>query len=48
MPENTWSLHWIKDQEFSKAINNFLDEEIKLMNKQKKNLEEFTPFKKLN
>ena len=47
MPENTWSLHWIKDQEFSKAINNFLDEEFKLMNKQKKNLEEFTPFKKL-
>ena len=48
MPENTWSLHWIKDQEFSKAINQFLDEEMKLMNKQKLNLEEFTPFKKLN
>ena len=48
LPENTWSLHWIKDQEFSKAINNFLDDESKLMNKQKKNLEEFTPFKKLN
>ena len=46
LPENTWSLHWIKDQEFSKAINQFLDEEGKLMNKQKKNLEEFTPFKK--
>ena len=48
MPENTWSLHWIKDQEFSKAINKFLDEEMELMHKQKKNLEEFTPFKKLN
>jgi len=48
MPENTWSLHWIKDQEFSKAINQFLDEEMKLMKKQKQNLEEFTPFKKLN
>ena len=30
----------------SKAINQFLDEEMKLMNKQKKNLEELTPFKK--
>ena len=45
MPENTWSLHWIKDKQFSQAINNFLDEETNLMNKQKNNLEEFTPFK---
>ena len=48
MPENTWSLHWIKDQQFSQVINNFLDEEIKLINNSKENLEEFTPFKKLN
>ena len=48
MPENTWSLHWIKDQKFSGAINQFLDEEIKLINKHKKNLKEFSPFKKLN
>ena len=48
MPENTWSLHWIKDQDFSKAINQFLNDELKLQNKHKKNLEEFTPFKKLN
>ena len=48
MPENTWSLHWIKDKQFSKAINNFLDQETNLMNKQKNNLEELTPFKKLN
>ena len=47
MPEDTWSLHWIKNHEFSNAINKFLDEEIKLMNGQKKNLEEFAPFKKL-
>jgi len=47
MPEDTWSLHWIKNQEFSEAINKFLDEEVKLMNGQKKNLEEFTPFKTL-
>ena len=48
MPEDTWSLHWIKDQQFSKAINQYLDDELRLMNKQKKNLEEFGPFKKLN
>ena len=48
MPENTWSLHWIKDQEFSKAINQYLDQEIKLMHKQKLDLEQFTPFKNLN
>ena len=48
MPENTWSLHWIKDHQFSEAINKFLDEEMKITNNQKKNLEEFTPFKKLN
>ena len=48
IPEDTWSLHWIKNQEFSKAIKNFLDQEIKLMSKQKKHLEEFAPFKKLN
>ena len=46
LPENTFSLHWIKDQQFSKAINNFLDEEVKLINKQKKDLKEFAPFKK--
>ena len=46
IPESTWSLHWIKNQEFSKAINQFLDEETKLMNKQKINLADFTPFKK--
>ena len=48
MPEETWSLHWIKDKEFSKAINQYLDQESQLMNKQKKNMEELTPFKKLN
>ena len=47
MPEDTWSLHWIKNHEFSNAINKFLDEEIKLMNGQKRNLKEFAPFKKL-
>ena len=45
MPVNTWSLHWIKDKEFSKAIKSFLNEESKLMNRQKEKLEEFAPFK---
>ena len=45
MPEKTWSLHWIKNQKFKKAISHYLDEEINLMNKEKKDLEEFTPFK---
>ena len=45
MPEKIWSLHWIKDQQFSKAINKYLDQEISLMNKQKKDLELFAPFK---
>ena len=48
MPEKTWSLHWIKDQEFSKAIDQYLDKEINLMNKQKLDLEQFAPFKNSN
>ena len=48
MPEDTWSLHWIKNQEFNNAIKNFLNDEVKLMNNQKKNLKEFAPYKKLN
>ena len=47
MPEKTWSLHWIKNKKFKKAISDFLDEEINLMNKQKKDLEQFTPFKQV-
>lgn len=46
MPEKTWSLHWIKDQKFSNAINNFLNDEKNLINTHKKNLEKLTPFKK--
>ena len=48
MPESTWSLHWIKDQQFSQAITKYLNEEIKIIGNQKEGLEEFTPFKKLN
>jgi len=46
MPEKTWSLHWIKNRQFNEAISNFLDEETNLMKKQKKDLEQFSPFKK--
>ena len=35
MPQKIWSLHWIKDQQFSKAIEQYLDEETKLLNNQK-------------
>ena len=45
MPEKTWSLHWIKDQEFKKAINRYVNEEINIMNQEKKDLEQFSPFK---
>ena len=45
MPEKTWSLHWIKDQEFKKAISRYVNEEINIMNQEKKDLEQFSPFK---
>ena len=45
LPVKTWSLHWIKDKQFGNAINKYLDEEINLMNEQKKDLESFSPFK---
>ena len=47
MPEKTWSLHWIKNLSFKEAISKYLEEEIKLMNKEKKDLEQFAPFKNI-
>ena len=44
-PTKTWSAHWIKDQEFSKAIHNFLDNENQLIDNQKEKLEDYLPFK---
>jgi predicted N-acyltransferase len=41
-------MHWIKDQQFSKAINDFLNNEQKFLEIQKENLKKFTPFKKLD
>ena len=45
MPKKTWSAHWIKDQEFSKAIENFLNKETKIINLQKESLEQLKPYK---
>ena len=46
MPKETYSLHWIKNNSFKDAINKYLDEETKLIEIQKKDLEEFAPYKK--
>ena len=46
MPKEIFSAHWIKNINFKNAINNYLDEEIETIEKQKKELEQFTPFKK--
>ena len=48
LPEKTWSLHWIKDHQFSEAINQYLDQEKDIVVKQKENLEQFSPFKNLD
>ena len=45
VPTKTWSTHWIKDQELSKAIQNFLDNEGQLIDNQKEKLDDFLPFK---
>ena len=45
VPTKTWSAHWIKDQEFSRAIQNFLDNESQLIDSQKERLDDFLPFK---
>ena len=48
IPKKTWSLHWIKNKNFSKAIKNFLNEESQIVEKQKENLEQLTPYKYLD
>ncbi len=45
MPQKTWSAHWIKNNEFRNAIERFLNEESKIIDKYKKNLEDFAPYK---
>ena len=45
LPQKTWSAHWIREKEFSKAINKFLNEETKMINYHKKDLETLGPYK---
>ena len=47
VPEKTWSIHWIKNKQFSEAIEKFLDQETKQLNIHKENLEQFIPYKSL-
>ena len=47
LPEKTWSLHWIKNEKFKVAISQYLEEEVNLMKRQKKDLEQFSPFKQI-
>ena len=45
VPTKTWSSHWIKDKEFRRAIEGFLDKEVKIIDNEKMNLEVLTPYK---
>ncbi len=45
VPTKTWSAHWIKDKEFSTAIENFLDKEVQLIDHEKNKLDTLSPYK---
>ena len=45
LPQKTWSAHWIKEKEFSSAINKFLDQETRMINIHKEDLEALAPYK---
>ncbi|MDC0497961.1 GNAT family N-acetyltransferase [Alphaproteobacteria bacterium] len=45
LPQKTWSAHWIKEKDFSTAINKFLNEETKMINNHKEDLEALGPYK---
>ncbi len=45
VPTKTWSAHWIKDKEFSNAIENFLDKEGQLIENEKGKLDTLLPYK---
>ena len=45
LPQKTWSAHWIKEKDFSSAINKFLNEESKMTSSHKENLEALGPYK---
>ncbi len=44
-PTKTWSAHWIKDKEFSNAIENFLNREGQLISNEKDKLDVLSPYK---
>ena len=45
VPTKTWSAHWIKDREFSVAIENFLNKEVQLIDHEKNKLDTLSPYK---
>ncbi len=45
VPTKTWSAHWIKDKEFSTAIENFLNKEVQLIDNEKDKLDTLSPYK---
>ena len=45
VPTKTWSAHWIKDKEFSSAIESFLNKESELIDNKKNKLDNLLPYK---
>ena len=48
MPSHTYSLHWINDSGFSKAVAQYLDEESRAVGREMEILSDYGPFKDLN
>ena len=48
MPSHTYSLHWINDSGFSKAVAQYLDEERRAVGREMEILSDYGPFKDLN
>ena len=47
LPNPTYSAHWIANDAFKRAIAHYLEEETKAINDEIKNLNEYSPFKKI-
>lgn len=48
LPSHTYSLHWINDSGFSKAVAQYLDEERRAVGREMEILSDYGPFKDLN
>ena len=48
LPSHTYSLHWINDRGFSKAVAQYLDEERRAVGREMEILSDYGPFKDLN